>query len=179
MWKFSLCRARPHQADFNEHFSVLRAIFLYKVILFLFFFRWKCPPSLPSQACTSCCRICLTTAAVYENAGVGSGKVQSLGTWNMTGKTKCCQVHEENRIENKANIFSHLFKFYHSAVLFLVAVDITFCRKKFDISIQLAVLSFPVLIWHLASNPVLWWELCSRQDNWLPSLCISMFLSQR
>lgn len=75
-------------------------------------------------------------------------------------KTKCCQVHKENRLENKENIFSHLFKFYHSAVLFLVVVDITFCRNKFDRSIQPAVLSFPVPIPHLANNPILWWEFC-------------------
>lgn len=75
-------------------------------------------------------------------------------------KTKHCQVHKENRHENKGNIFFTL-KFYHSAVLFLVVVDITFCRNKFDRSIQLAVLSFPVLIPHLANNPILLWELCS------------------
>lgn len=75
-------------------------------------------------------------------------------------KTKCCQVHKASRLENKANIFSHFLKFYHSAVLFLVVVDITFCRKKFDRSIQLAVLSFPVLIPHLANSPILGWELC-------------------
>lgn len=85
----------------------------------------------------------------------------SLCTIHDFEKTKCCQVHKANRLENKANIFSHFWKFYHSAVLFLVVVDITFCRKKFDRSIQLAVLSFPVLIPHLANNPILWWELCS------------------
>lgn len=87
--------------------------------------------------------------------------MQSLDTCSMTLREKMLQIHKENRFENKANIFSHLFKFYHSAVLFLVVVDITFCRKKLDRSIQLAVLSLPVLIAHLANSPILCWQLCS------------------
>lgn len=116
---------------------------------------------MPSQSCTSCCRICLSTAAVYENTGVGVEKCSPWTHATWLWEKKCYQIHKENRFENKANIFSHLFKFYHSAVLFLVVVDITFCRKKLDRSIQLAVLSFPVLIAHLANSPILCWELCS------------------